>query len=131
MNKILSTTALAGVLALGAPALVHAQAMGNQGGGTATQSGNLQSQGSAAANQGVQHQGSTMGSGVTGSGATATPAATQRMSDDELRNMLRQRGYSDVSDIRREGDNIRVRAKQNNRDVNLRIDGRTGEVSTN
>jgi uncharacterized membrane protein YkoI len=52
-----------------------------------------------------------------------------RLSEDQAKNMLRDRGYSDVSDVSRDGDTIRAKAKQGDREVNLRIDARTGTVT--
>lgn len=130
MIKLLSTTALAGVLALGLPQIAGATTGSQQS--TGGQPSTVQQGGTQGAGSQLQGQGTSAMGGQTGA-ASATPAATGaqmgRMSDDEVRNMLRGRGYSDVSDIRREGDTIRAKAKQNDREVNLRIDTRSGEVT--
>ena len=52
-----------------------------------------------------------------------------RLSEDQAKNLLDQRGYSDVSDVNRDGDTIRAKAKQGDREVNLRIDARSGVVT--
>lgn len=52
-----------------------------------------------------------------------------RLSEDQTKQMLRDRGYSDVSDVSRDGDTIRAKAKQGDREVSLRIDARTGIVT--
>ncbi|PWS35246.1 hypothetical protein DFH01_23365 [Falsiroseomonas bella] len=49
-----------------------------------------------------------------------------RLSEDQAKALLRDRGYRDVS---RDGDTIRAKAKQGDREVNLRIDARTGTVT--
>ena len=52
-----------------------------------------------------------------------------RLSEDQAKNLLRDRGYRDVSDVSRDGDIIRAKAKQGDREVRLRIDARTGTVT--
>jgi hypothetical protein len=52
-----------------------------------------------------------------------------RLSEDQAKNLLRDRGYSDVSDVNRDGDTIRAKAKQGDREMTLRIDARTGTVT--
>lgn len=52
-----------------------------------------------------------------------------RLGEDQARNLLRDRGYSDVSDVKRDGDTISAKAKQNDREVRLRVDARTGTVT--
>lgn len=52
-----------------------------------------------------------------------------RLSEDQAKNLLRDRGYSDVSDVKRDGDTIRAKAKQNDHQMQLRIDARTGTVT--
>lgn len=52
-----------------------------------------------------------------------------RLSEDQAKTLLRDRGYSDVSDVNRDGDTIRAKAKQGDRKVNLRIDARSGVVT--
>lgn len=52
-----------------------------------------------------------------------------RLSEDQAKTLLRDRGYSDVSDVNRDGDAIRAKAKQGDREVNLRIDARSGVVT--
>lgn len=53
----------------------------------------------------------------------------QRLSEDQARRMLRDQGYSDISDVSRDGNNITARAKRGDREVRLRIDANTGVVS--
>jgi hypothetical protein len=52
-----------------------------------------------------------------------------RLTEDQVRNMLSNRGFSDVSDVNRDGDTIRAKAKRDDREVTLRVDARTGVVS--
>jgi hypothetical protein len=51
-----------------------------------------------------------------------------RLNEEQARNLLEQRGYSEVSEIRREGDNITAKAKRDNREMRVRIDDNTGAV---
>ncbi|MDJ0387455.1 hypothetical protein QMO56_04965 [Roseomonas sp. E05] len=53
----------------------------------------------------------------------------KRLSEDQARNLLKQRGYSDVSEVKREGDTISAKARRNDRQVQLRIDARSGDVT--
>ncbi|WP_372624857.1 hypothetical protein [Falsiroseomonas sp.] len=53
----------------------------------------------------------------------------KRLSEDQARNLLRDQGYSDVSDVSRDGDTITAKAKQGDREARLRIDANTGAVS--
>jgi hypothetical protein len=53
----------------------------------------------------------------------------ERLSEDQARTMLEDRGFSDISDVSRDGDTISAKAKQGDREVNLRIDARSGTVT--
>jgi len=61
--------------------------------------------------------------GVTGEVLEA-PALT----DAQVQRLLRQRGYAEVREIRREGGTLRVRALREGAEVTLGIDPRTGVV---
>ncbi|WP_206930077.1 hypothetical protein [Roseococcus thiosulfatophilus] len=51
-----------------------------------------------------------------------------RLNEDQARNLLEQRGFTEVSDVSRDGDNITARAKRDDREMRVRIDGNTGAV---
>lgn len=51
------------------------------------------------------------------------------MSEDAMRNVLRSRGYSELGDVERDGDTIRAKAKQGDREVNLRNGSRRDVVT--
>ncbi len=53
----------------------------------------------------------------------------KRLSEDQAKQMLRDRNYSEVSDVKRDGDTIRAKAKQGDQTYNLRIDARSGTVT--
>ncbi len=53
----------------------------------------------------------------------------KRLTEDQARNLLRDRGYSDISGVSRDDDTITAKAKQGDRELNLRIDARTGTVT--
>ncbi|MBB3897434.1 hypothetical protein [Roseococcus suduntuyensis] len=51
-----------------------------------------------------------------------------RLNEDQARNLLEQRGYTEVSDVSRDGDTITAQAKRDDREMRVRIDGNTGAV---
>lgn len=53
----------------------------------------------------------------------------KRLSTDQAETMLKDRGYSDVSDVERDGDTITANAEQAGNKVKLRIDAKSGMVS--
>lgn len=53
----------------------------------------------------------------------------KRLSTDQAEAMLKDRGYSDVSDVERDGDTITANAEQAGNKVKLRIDAKSGMVS--
>lgn len=52
-----------------------------------------------------------------------------RLNEDQAKKLLRDRGYSDVDDVERDGDTITAKAKRNDSEVRIRIDARTGTVT--
>jgi uncharacterized membrane protein YkoI len=52
----------------------------------------------------------------------------QPISEDQAREMLRARNFSDVSDMTREGDTISAKARQNDQAYEVRIDARSGTL---
>jgi hypothetical protein len=145
MKRLLSTTTLATVLAVGAYGLAGAQAVnpgqpGSASGGiqaqqgqpgtqpgSMTQSGANQRTGAATGGSMGQAGSTTMGQ----SGGTAAQAGqASRMSEEQVRSALRASGYSDIEDLERDGDNFKVgEAKRYGEEVkDLRVDARTGQV---
>lgn len=53
----------------------------------------------------------------------------KRLSEDQVKNLLRERGYSDVSDVKRDGNTVSAKAKQNDREIRVRVDAQTGIVT--
>ncbi|MBP0443318.1 hypothetical protein J8J14_00880 [Roseomonas sp. SSH11] len=53
----------------------------------------------------------------------------QRLNEDQARNLIRANGYENVRDVRRDGDTIRAKAKQGDREVDLRVDARNATVT--
>jgi hypothetical protein len=51
------------------------------------------------------------------------------LSDSQVKEMLRQRQYTDIGDITREGDTIRTTAKLGDRSYDLRIDASAGTMT--
>src|SRR6185437_13151662 len=60
---------------------------------------------------------------TTGSGGT-----TPMLSADDVRDRLQSAGYSDVSNVKAQGQRYTARAQRGNDSYSLRIDGRTGQV---
>jgi hypothetical protein len=53
----------------------------------------------------------------------------QRLSGDQARNLLREQGYSDVSDVSRDGNMIAANARRNDSEMRLHIDATSGVVT--
>lgn len=51
------------------------------------------------------------------------------LNDDQVRKMLEERDYSDVSDLRRDGETIRAKAKRDDSEVDIRINAKTGVIT--
>jgi hypothetical protein len=135
MRAILNTAALAAVLALGG----HAATAGAQGvnpGQPGSASGGVQAQApGGTGTAGSPGTGTTPGMGATGANTapgTAGSAAgggAMGLSQDQIRGMLQSQGYSDIENLRRDGDHYTAKAERYGEDVdNLRIDARTGQV---
>ena len=61
--------------------------------------------------------------------ATGQVRDEKRLSEDQAKKLLRDQGYSDVSDVKRDGDTIGAKAKRGDREMRLRVDARTGTVT--
>jgi hypothetical protein len=61
--------------------------------------------------------------------ATGKVRDESRLTEDQARNLLRDRGYADIQDVSRDGSTITARAKRGDNEVRLRIDANTGVVS--
>jgi hypothetical protein len=53
----------------------------------------------------------------------------ERMTEAQARRMLRDRGYEEISEVRREGDAILARGRRGGSAVEVRIDPRSGAVT--
>lgn len=51
-----------------------------------------------------------------------------RLTASSIRDMLEEEGYSEISDLQREGDIYRVQARRNGEEVTLQVDATTGAV---
>ena len=64
-----------------------------------------------------------------GQAAGSQPATVGgAMSDEQVRTQLSAQGYSDIQSIMRDGNDFHVRATQNGRPMDLRVDAYTGTV---
>ena len=59
---------------------------------------------------------------------TGQPREQANLTEAQAIALLRDRGYSDVSEVGREGDTIRLRGVRDGTPVELRVDARTGAV---
>ena len=59
---------------------------------------------------------------------TGQPREAPPLTENQARSLLRERGYSGVEEIGREGDVIRLRARQGSTPVELRVNAVTGAV---
>lgn len=151
MKRSLSTTTLSLVLAVGAHGLAGAQAVnpgqpGSAGGANQASRMNDEQIGSALRARGysdikgIERDGDNFkvseakrfGESVKDLRVDASTGQVRdeaRLNEDQAKKLLRDRGYSDVSEVNRDGETIRAKAKQGDREVNLRIDTRSGLVT--
>lgn len=54
--------------------------------------------------------------------------AAQTLSDAELQQKLQSQGYSEISNVRHNGNRVRLTAVQNGQPVQLTVDARTGQA---
>jgi hypothetical protein len=122
MKYTLSSATIAAALLFGGHGIASAQAVDPAQPGSAA--GGVQAQAT------QPGQGGPGSAGQQGQAGQAGAAQAGRMSEDQIRNALRARGYSEISGLDRDGDTFRVReAKRHGEKVeNLRIDARTGQV---
>jgi hypothetical protein len=52
----------------------------------------------------------------------------ESLTEGQIRTLLRGRGYTDFSDLRRDGNTYKTRALRNGRPMNLQVDARTGAL---
>ena len=159
MSKFLNTAALATVLFLGAQGAVFAQASNSsQSGGAAGGAQSSQQMGSqmpAMSEQQVRtalkargyseikdlkrsddtfrvSEAKRYGEKVEDLRIDARTGMVQdedRLNTDQAEKLLKDRGYSDVSDVERDGNTITANAEQNGNTVKLRIDAESGMVT--
>lgn len=53
----------------------------------------------------------------------------QNLSESQVKELLKERGYSDVSDVRKDGNAFTAKAKQGDRSTNVRVDAQQGTVT--
>jgi hypothetical protein len=63
-----------------------------------------------------------------GAGTQAPGHVGASLSEDQVRERLKQQGYSDVLRLNRAGDRYEATAMKNGRSINLVIDARTGAI---
>lgn len=56
------------------------------------------------------------------------PSAGQVLDEDQIRQKLREEGYSEVTELRLQGPSYEAKATKDGRSVNLTVDARTGSI---
>jgi hypothetical protein len=116
-------------LTLGFHAPLAAQAVdpsapGSASGGVMAQAVDPSAPGSASGGVMAQSGPAQQGQPAPGAGQSAA-----QMDEDQVRSLLRARGYTDISDLERDGNTVSAKAKQDGREVRLRVDTSTGMVT--
>lgn len=52
-----------------------------------------------------------------------------KLTEDQVKNMLKKHGYSDVSDVKSQGNDFTADAKQNGQKMKLKVDAQSGVVT--
>ena len=145
MRNFLSTTALTALVALSSPAFAQLPGQAPVGPLPMTQPAPGTPSTSQRPSTAAGALGATSGhSGSTGTGSMGQPSAGQSsigqsesqpragqpgaLAENDVRDLLRTDGYSDVQNMSRDGNNYRARAMQNGRSVDLTVDAYTGTV---
>jgi len=63
-----------------------------------------------------------------GAASPPIPSAGQVLNEDQIRQKLREEGYSDVTELRLQGPSYEAKATKDGRRVNLTVDARTGSI---
>ena len=93
-----------------------------------TGSGMSAGQSGASSTTGQGATGSTAGQPGTTSGASSTGGSMPRMDESQVKSLLQTQGYSDVSNVKRDGDRFELQAKKDGKVQRLEVDARTGSV---
>jgi hypothetical protein len=68
------------------------------------------------------------GSGSTSSPSQTIPQPGKVLSEDEIREKLREEGYLEVTELSLQGPSYEAKAVKDGRTVNLTVDARTGSI---
>ena len=114
MRNLLTATVFSGALLLGGVALAQTTGGASHGSGTMSTS--------------TVPPSSTAPSSSTGMGA-ATSSSHAMTSESDVKKQLQAQGYSDVSNVKQEGDHYTANAKQDGKSVKVRVDASSGMVT--
>ncbi|WP_158295501.1 PepSY domain-containing protein [Crenalkalicoccus roseus] len=135
MKKLVPAAMAVSFLMLGFHAPLAAQAVdpsapGSASGGVMAQAVDPSAPGSASGGVMAQTGPAPQGQPAPSAGQAGAPAArAAQMDEDQVRSLLRARGYTDISDVERDGDTVSAKAKRDGREVRLRVDTSTGTVT--
>lgn len=156
LRNTLETTGFVTMLAIAAPAFAFAQGATpvTPGAGTDSQQttqsqGTTQHMSESAVKSVLQEQGYQNISDLKQSGNNYTANATRygkevkdikidamtgrvenqkKLSEHQVKNMLKNKGYTDISDVEHNGHEFTAKAKQNGNEMKLKIDDHTGMI---
>ena len=67
---------------------------------------------------------------ASGSAAANNSQSGTKLSESQVRNQLRESGYSNIRDLRQSGDNFQATADKNGRSMRVTIDAKTGAMTS-
>jgi hypothetical protein len=70
----------------------------------------------------------TPGSGATSAPSQTVPQPGKVLGEDEIRQKLREEGYTEVTELRLQGPSYEAKAIRDGRNINLTVDARTGSI---
>ncbi len=71
--------------------------------------------------QGMTGQAGSSSSGTVAPSASTQPSTSNMLKAEEVKKVLEDRGYSDIGDLKREGQALKTQAKRDDESVDLRI----------
>ena len=64
---------------------------------------------------------SSSGATATTSGAAATPGPAKAASEESVRRILREQGFTDIEDVKRQGTSYTARARKDGKEVDVEV----------
>lgn len=121
MRNLLTATVFSAALLLGG-SMALAQTAGPTGGSS-------HGSGTMGTSPGAPSSMGTSGSGTGMSSGGATSSGHRMASESDVRKQLQAEGYSDISNVKHDGDHYTANAKQDGKSVKVRVDATSGMVT--